>query len=523
MNSFPNDDLVYEILLRLPAKSVARCSCVSKLRRSILSRQDFTELFLTKSSARPRLLFGVKRANGEGLFFSSTQPRNSYEKSSLVVAADFHTKFSEVISREICSYASGLIYLSDMRISVNDEDVVRAICNPITGNYLGFDPIDKQFKVLFMAYPSGPDDHKILTLGTRRMRWRKIHCPLTHDPFCEGICINGVLYYLAIQIDEPLVNQRSFVIVCFDVRFEKFTFIDVDCFYHLINYKGKLGGIDWKHGNANGSRTFELSMWVLEDVEKHEWSKYDCTFLEYEVMFYNISLAVGMTATCEIVLSEKFASKSFYVFYFNPERETLQRVEIQGLENHCRVYTITDHVEDLNVNYKRKHKMALVRRFLAAKKIIGGSVAKLRKETSAILYLNRYWSYPASTTLINYKGKVGVINLTHAYERVFPLQLRMTVLEDFEKQEWSTYVYTLMAENIVVKYVSVVGMTATGDIVLVKTNACKPFYVFYFNPGRNTLLSVEIQGVGEDHKCLNFHTVCAFVDHVEDLQFSFKN
>ena len=116
-----------------------------------------------------------------------------------------------------------------------------------------------------------------------------------------------------------------------------------------------------------------------------------------------------------------------------------------------------------------------------------------------------------------------MINLTHAYERVFPLQLRMTVLEDFEKQEWSTYVYTLMAENIVVKYVSVVGMTATGDIVLVKTNACKPFYVFYFNPGRNTLLSVEIQGVGEDHKCLNFHTVCAFVDHVEDLQFSFKN
>jgi len=252
-----------------------------------------------------------------------------------------------------------------MRISVNDEDVVRAICNPITGkytvlpklrryvksySYLGFDPIDKQFKVLFMAYPFGPDDHKILTLGTRRMRWRKIHCPLTHDPFCEGICINGVLYYLAIQIDEPLVNKRSFVIVCFDVRFEKFTFIDVDCFYHLINYKGKLGGIDWKYGNANGSPTFELSMWVLEDVEKHEWSKYDCTFLEHEVVFYNISLAVGMTATCEIVLSEKFASKPFNVFYFNPERNTLQRVEIQGLEDHCRVYTITDHVEDLNVN-----------------------------------------------------------------------------------------------------------------------------------------------------------------------------
>jgi len=59
MNSIPND-LVYEILLRLPAKSVARCRCLSKLWSSILSHQDFTELFLTKSSIRMSHMLGIK-------------------------------------------------------------------------------------------------------------------------------------------------------------------------------------------------------------------------------------------------------------------------------------------------------------------------------------------------------------------------------------------------------------------------------------------------------------------------------
>ncbi|EFH69915.1 hypothetical protein ARALYDRAFT_890666 [Arabidopsis lyrata subsp. lyrata] len=576
---------------------------------------------------------------------------------------------SEVISREICSYASGLAYLSDMRISVKDEDVVRVICNPITGkytvlpklrryvksySYLVFDPIDKQFKVLFMAYPSGPDDHKILTLGTRKMRWRKIHCPLTHDPFCGGICINGVFYYLAIKSDETLVNRRSYVIVCFDVRFEKFKFIDVECFYHLINYKGKLGGINWNYASADGSRTFELRMWVLDDAEKHEWSKYDYTFPEHEVFFYNIVLAVGMAATCEIVLSEKFTSKPFYVFYFNPERDTLQRVEIQGLENHCRVYTIADHVEDLNVKDAKQlksgpyiitkkpkaqqrrsclsiseydcsyasgliyfHNMCIPREDEDTKRVICNPTTgqyvilpELRKHFMSYSYLgfdpidkefkvllmntsgyiayndtdhhiltlgtgkmrwrkiqcpfnheplwericiNGVLYYKAHqfdgrsyvivcfdvrsekfkfieatfcnmfTQLINYKGKLGVVNLKNVDDGTsfrHTLEFRMWVLEHVEKMEWSEYVYTLLdsneaADDLVVDLV-VVGMTATGDIILSKIDTCEPIYVFFFNPERKTFQSVEIQGFGANRDC----RVYPFVDYVDDLSLN---
>lgn len=49
----------------------------------------------------------------------------------------------------------------------------------------------------------------------------------------------------------------------------------------------------------------------------------------------------------------------FYVFYFNPERKTLKRCEIQGFREYLetstpncprRVDLFADHVEDLNVN-----------------------------------------------------------------------------------------------------------------------------------------------------------------------------
>ncbi|WZZ71183.1 hypothetical protein YC2023_082553 [Brassica napus] len=87
-------DLINEIFSRLPAKSVARFSCLSKQWRDMLD-----QLFFTRSSVWPRLLFSVKRDGYDDLcLFSSPQPRDLYEKSSsLVVTADFHMKLPKDI------------------------------------------------------------------------------------------------------------------------------------------------------------------------------------------------------------------------------------------------------------------------------------------------------------------------------------------------------------------------------------------------------------------------------------------
>ncbi|ESQ33741.1 hypothetical protein EUTSA_v10009326mg, partial [Eutrema salsugineum] len=310
-------DLSLSIFSRLPAKSIARFCCVSKQWGSMLHHPYFTELFLTKSWTRPGLLF-ILKGHHECSVFSSPQLQHPYGKSSLVVvSADFHV--NKLITEK-----------------KGEDALVPVICNPTTRQYatlpkletdgmsrsfLGFDPIDKQFKVLVVmaSCPLYSDDHRILTLETGKMGWRKIQCPLTQTPISQGICINGVLYYLADYIA---------LIVCFDVKSEKFKFIEaVECFYAtLINYKGKLGGI--RHKYNCDSNTLELRMWVLEDVEKQEWSKYIYTLQDDRFVDLRYFTVAGVTTMGEIVLS-MYKSKLFYVFYFNPERSTHQSVEIQ--------------------------------------------------------------------------------------------------------------------------------------------------------------------------------------------------
>ncbi|KAL1198334.1 F-box protein [Cardamine amara subsp. amara] len=367
------DDLIVEILSRLPAKSVARFRCVSKLWASIFGRPKFTELFLTRSTAWPHILFALED-DGVWSFFSLPQ-RQKKSSTSLVVAAEmiFPPENMQICSRRSrqfsCGYTSGLIYFYGMWIKKNYSDTRPVICNPNTGRYVtlpyllryrkcysffGFDPIDKQYKVLFMAYPSGPDDNKILTFGTGKLRWRTIQCSIKHEIVSEGICINGVLYYLGDREDWVHdETSQNYMIVCFDVRSEKFKFIFVELLCdELINYKGKLGVIYYDDYTDDA---IELRLWVLEDLEKQEWSKYGCT-LKYDRFFRLNASVVGVSATGEIVLSmgDYTSEEPFYVYYFNPKRNTIQRVEIQGFgeyhkayNNH--VYIFVDHIEDLNV------------------------------------------------------------------------------------------------------------------------------------------------------------------------------
>ncbi|XP_010480718.2 PREDICTED: F-box protein At2g16450-like [Camelina sativa] len=405
-------DLAMEILLRLPQKSVARFHCVSKLWASMLSTAYFKELYMTKSFlAKSRLLFAVgendnenTKAKGCGVwsFFSLPQLEKAYDKSSsstLVAAAEVHLKIFSPEDIRInhysnikyfsCGYNSGLIYFHGCRYQSKP-----LICNPNTGEYavlpkrytyrkaysfFGFDPIDKQYKVLYMAYDGGPGNHVILTFGTvTDMRWRKIECSLQHNIKSDGVCIDGVLYYLGddnrwVYTDgaHPVL-LTDYMIVCFDVRSEKFSFINVERFCRLINFKGKLAMIYWEddfdfyeaatykgdidkylENNLVADANNELHVWVLEDVAKQDWSKHTYTYTD-KVFFRRHVYIAGATASGEIVFSmRKYTSgQPFYVFCFNPERNILQRVKIQGFgegfEIRCNVRTFVNHVENLN-------------------------------------------------------------------------------------------------------------------------------------------------------------------------------
>ncbi|KAF3514851.1 hypothetical protein F2Q69_00009557 [Brassica cretica] len=199
---------------------MARFSCVSKLWLFILTR--------------PRLLFVLEQVSGELLFFSSPHPqKNPYEKSSPVVAADFLMKFSQDMLPEFRGLSSGLIYFSNMRLSKK-------------GWKRNSDVRNKKKEEV-------EEDQMWVIRG--RHQWDMHQWDMHQWDFVLG---------------------DSYLMICFDVRSETFKFVAAECFRDpqstkLINYKGKLGGIDLTYDDSDA---IELSMLILEDVERKEWSKY---------------------------------------------------------------------------------------------------------------------------------------------------------------------------------------------------------------------------------------------------------
>ncbi|KAG2308796.1 hypothetical protein Bca52824_028544 [Brassica carinata] len=375
-------DLIIEILLRLPLKSIARCRCVSKFLASILVRPDFMDSFLASSSARPQILFACQNQNKNEirLYFSARQSQDPDENSSTTVSS-YHMGFPVDGLNLKCSAVSGLVCIEDRRIikGRRTPKLVWVICNPSTGQsltlpkrntrkrswitcFLGYDPIEKQHKVLGMSCErTKAEDHQVLTLGgTEKLTWRRIECgiPQYVSPGPHSICINGVLYFKA-QANRSSNGQD--MIVCFDIRSEKYNFVKVmERAVHpqatLVNYNGKLALVRSQYPSGLiCSSSIGFEMWVLQDSEKHEWSNHIYKLpprSEYICGGQNLFF-VGMTGANEIALCLNYLlSRPFYVYYYNLNCGTIRRVEVQGMGPFDwvhRVDAFLNHVEDLKI------------------------------------------------------------------------------------------------------------------------------------------------------------------------------
>ncbi|XP_020882497.1 F-box protein At3g49450-like [Arabidopsis lyrata subsp. lyrata] len=362
-------DLVVDILSRLPAKSVARFRCVSKKWNSLLRSPYFTNLYLRRSPARPRLLITFQ-AEGKWSFFSSPQYLISDQNSNLVVV-DNHMDVPKDYSFGVCEPVCGLLCTKDEWVLSRKRDARMMICNPSTGEskslpkvrsrrgkvvtYMGYDPIEKEYKVLCMTICQRPfkfkaEEHQVLTLGTGKLKWRMLECPEAHYPYYHGsVCINGVLFYIAKNSE-----SRECRIVSFDMKDEKFKFIPIQAqLSTLINYNGNLGGIrhesfDFMDG---GDAVFEL--WLLNDVVNQKWLRYVHILppMWKDVVGETSVYVVGTIGTNEIVFSPVVKSNPFYIFNLNMESNSITRVEIKGTGpfEGQQVYTSVNHIENVKL------------------------------------------------------------------------------------------------------------------------------------------------------------------------------
>ncbi|XP_010445843.1 PREDICTED: F-box protein At3g47030-like [Camelina sativa] len=353
-------DLLIDVFSRLPLKDVASCRCVSKLWSSILRCPEFTQLFLKISTVRPRILFTFLY-NDKRIFYSMPQDLNPNRNYSSPISPYYQMQFPKGLGscEDMCPSILGLIC---------NKSKKPMICNPSTGEYIslplaktkrnqmrpyfGYDPIDKIFKVLCVS-----DDYvyRVSTLGTGVGTWKKVECSIPHQPLHTEICIDGVLYYLAERLGNGTPSR--YMLVCFDVKLERFKFLVVDLLIlssALINYQGKLGILLPNQGSIN-KRTESFELRVLENSDEVKWSKTVYVLPSYwnDLVAYNNLRFVGMTSAGVIVLSTYQLLKPFYLFYYNTVKNTVVRVEIEfGSEFYCNcpnVVTFINHVENVEL------------------------------------------------------------------------------------------------------------------------------------------------------------------------------
>ena len=118
------------------------------------------------------------------------------------------------------------------------------------------------------------------------------------------------------------------VMMSFDVRSEKFDTIELPCNFtdrRLVTYKGRLACC-----NINIERGF----WILEDAQKHKWSRqhFLSPFDGCDLMSVGTCLNLkGFTLAGEFIYAPDRFSQSFYILLWDPVRNTCRRFEFKGL------------------------------------------------------------------------------------------------------------------------------------------------------------------------------------------------
>lgn len=220
-----------------------------------------------------------------------------------------------------------------------------------SNSYFGYDPIRDEHKALkiWLMKVGDPIVTKVamevwvFPLGA--YSWNRIAGVAPHNPFTDGVCIDGTLYYGA-YTSMNFVGDTT--IVAFNVGLEKFEFIagppDLFMFKEdviLTEWKGHLGVIDFEQLNRAGRVDLE----VLEDPQKRVWSNKSFTLPPSwrDVVGEGQIYVAGTVYTGEIILVPQSFIKPVMVFFYDANSGSVRGVTVEGLPDSESWFTELNH------------------------------------------------------------------------------------------------------------------------------------------------------------------------------------
>ncbi|KAL1219399.1 F-box protein [Cardamine amara subsp. amara] len=99
----------------------------------------------------------------------------------------------------------------------------------------------------------------------------------------------------------------------------------------MTSYEGKLAIVHSKFSESDGLSTCRIDLWILVDAAKHEWSN-----KVFVLPCWNTELSFQvfcLTDAGEFVLAPAttFRELPFYVLYYDPKKNAVRRVFIEGI------------------------------------------------------------------------------------------------------------------------------------------------------------------------------------------------
>ena len=205
---------------------------VSKSWQEIISNKSFIRL---RSLTQPlRFLLALHDRDDQTgrlscRFFSSS----SLSSSSPSIPTTFLSRITFPLRRVLYPsyYVNGLINMGEIicnpctRKTISLPKLVKTTATSwprLATRFFGYDHVNNQYKVLCIT----PDlaghatvefnHYQIFTLGAKPKTWRFIDCGIPHSTWCNGLCIDGFVYYIA------STDTRIMCLMRFDLNSKKF-------------------------------------------------------------------------------------------------------------------------------------------------------------------------------------------------------------------------------------------------------------------------------------------------------------
>ncbi|XP_056854603.1 putative F-box protein At5g62660, partial [Raphanus sativus] len=373
----------------LPVKSLMRFKCVSKLWSSLIRSRYFSNLYLKVASSPSRLMrpLGVYMSlnlslTSDGHYNCDSMEfcRNTEKFELLSLRLSLSSSNSDESSLEqdltfpgmggynMVSLRGLILYTVCRKACIYNPSTRQSLTLPAVKSnifaqqernkhvfyFFGHDHVHDQYKIVCNVVVISRDYKKIITnefwvfVLEPRGFWKRIeYDDQPHLPTKQGLCINGVIYYLA--------SNPTCHVYCFDVRSEEFRVIQAPHseYQHckslgFIEHGGKPAIFDCTRIRETG--VFEL--WVLE-VDGGTWSRKSlvlkpCQMHLVDDINRKKLIVHGTDQNNKVILA---LTRPCYILYYDLIKNDLRKVNIiratRPYEPHDVCFKVMDKCENI--------------------------------------------------------------------------------------------------------------------------------------------------------------------------------